>query len=217
MRGFFFELPWIPIRDWNLTCKCFLVSSKLWITLNPYQGLKQKCPSHLAHQFLLWITLNPYQGLKRVSTRVSLALRTLWITLNPYQGLKHYILLSTNKQYLALNYLESLSGIETSPKGTKLVAAQLWITLNPYQGLKQSTWWAVCRADCFELPWIPIRDWNKFPTLLITKEKTLNYLESLSGIETVVAFAGHLKQGTLNYLESLSGIETDISQTPFLL
>jgi len=62
----------------------------------------------------LWITLNPYQGLKDYARPNYRDYITLWITLNPYQGLK----VTADSFFLgiaadSLNYLESLSGIES--------------------------------------------------------------------------------------------------------
>ena len=205
-----FELPWIPIRDWNQwergsVCK----ANFLWITLNPYQGLKHK---KALFGFAWQFALNYLESLSGIETDLVMRIAS---------------------DSSSLNYLESLSGIETFEQTKEIFHrllfelpwipirdwnacssllrelarcfelpwipirdwnplriypisfnSNLWITLNPYQGLKQSTGFDNISNVRFELPWIPIRDWNSILNKNNHAAVPLNYLESLSGIET---------------------------------
>ena len=118
-----------------------LIPVPLWITLNPYQGLK--LPLYRGRLRLPFSSLNYLESLSGIEAASHLSqgwLRkawALWITLNPYQGLKG---------------LSSKTRLRQS--------SPLWITLNPYQGLKHRHSQTLVCQRLFELPWIPIRDWN---------------------------------------------------------
>ncbi len=86
----------------------------------------------------------------------------------------------------SFNYIESLSGIETKTGSTANGLGTLSTTLNPYQGLKQQFFSRSLSQDSLSTTLNPYQGLKlKLTKMNDEGNPAFNYIESLSGIETM--------------------------------